>query len=203
MWSWCKPTCQHRMETCGTLGNSELASKYNVLIWVFVSLLHSFSTIVLAIFILKYRKHDLFWTQWKYAENSIWSETRVSKIETQAKYLIPLIWTAVKSQFSNGYPIVCAVLLAKHARIACSLSQRFDNKSPEIITITMFLCCFFFSSLLAFSLDVACWLVLVRAQETLQLRPVGRRDAGVYTCQAQNSVGSSEQLSVQLDIKCK
>ncbi|XP_037038558.1 hemicentin-2 isoform X1 [Bradysia coprophila] len=38
-------------------------------------------------------------------------------------------------------------------------------------------------------------------QETLQLRPVGRRDAGLYTCQAQNSVGSSEQLSVQLDIK--
>lgn len=146
MWSWCKPTCQHRMETCGTLGNSELASKYNVLIWVFVSLLHSFSTVVLAIFILKYRKHDLFWTQWKYAENSIWSETRVSKIETQAKYLIPLIWTAVKSQFSNGYPIVCAALLAKHARVACSLSQRFDNKSPEIITITMFLCCFFFST---------------------------------------------------------
>lgn len=44
---------------------------------------------------------------------------------------------------------------------------------------------------------------MVRAQETLQLRPVGRRDAGMYTCQAQNSVGSSEQLSVQLDIKCK
>ncbi|XP_067635504.1 uncharacterized protein [Eurosta solidaginis] len=38
-------------------------------------------------------------------------------------------------------------------------------------------------------------------QETLQLRPVGRRDAGLYTCQAQNSVGSSEQLSVQLDVK--
>lgn len=46
-------------------------------------------------------------------------------------------------------------------------------------------------------------MMLVRAQETLQLRPVGRRDAGLYTCQAQNSVGSSEQLSVQLDIKCK
>lgn len=39
-------------------------------------------------------------------------------------------------------------------------------------------------------------------QETLQLRPVGRRDAGLYTCQAQNNVGSSETLSVQLDIKC-
>ncbi|XP_075148408.1 uncharacterized protein LOC142222260 [Haematobia irritans] len=38
-------------------------------------------------------------------------------------------------------------------------------------------------------------------QETLQLRPVGRRDAGLYTCQAQNSVGTSEQLSVQLDVK--
>lgn len=40
-------------------------------------------------------------------------------------------------------------------------------------------------------------------KETLQLRPVGRRDAGLYTCQAQNSVGTSEQLSVQLDVKCK
>lgn len=40
-------------------------------------------------------------------------------------------------------------------------------------------------------------------QESLQLRPVSRRDAGLYTCQAQNSVGSSEILSVQLDIKCE
>lgn len=39
--------------------------------------------------------------------------------------------------------------------------------------------------------------------ESLQLRPVGRRDSGVYTCQAQNSVGTSDTLSVQLDIKCK
>ena len=39
--------------------------------------------------------------------------------------------------------------------------------------------------------------------ESLQLRPVGRRDSGLYTCQAQNSVGTSDQLSVQLDIKCK
>ncbi|XP_065093433.1 uncharacterized protein LOC135714094, partial [Ochlerotatus camptorhynchus] len=38
-------------------------------------------------------------------------------------------------------------------------------------------------------------------QESLQLRPVGRRDAGLYTCQAQNSVGTSETLSVQLDVK--
>lgn len=35
------------------------------------------------------------------------------------------------------------------------------------------------------------------------MRPVGRRDAGLYTCQAQNSVGTSEQLSVQLDVKCE
>lgn len=39
--------------------------------------------------------------------------------------------------------------------------------------------------------------------ENLQLRPVGRRDSGLYTCQAQNSVGTSDALSVQLDIKCK
>ena len=37
----------------------------------------------------------------------------------------------------------------------------------------------------------------------MQLRPVSRRDSGLYTCQAQNSIGSSEALSVQLDIKCK
>lgn len=40
-------------------------------------------------------------------------------------------------------------------------------------------------------------------QESMQLRPVSRRDSGLYTCQAQNSIGSSEALSVQLDIKCK
>lgn len=39
--------------------------------------------------------------------------------------------------------------------------------------------------------------------ESLQLRPVGRRDSGLYSCQAQNSVGTSDVLSVQLDIKCK
>jgi Immunoglobulin domain len=39
--------------------------------------------------------------------------------------------------------------------------------------------------------------------ENLQLRPVGRRDSGLYSCQAQNSVGTSDVLSVQLDIKCK
>ena len=40
-------------------------------------------------------------------------------------------------------------------------------------------------------------------QETLRLSPVGRRDGGLYTCQAQNSVGTSEAVSVQLDVKCK
>jgi hypothetical protein len=39
--------------------------------------------------------------------------------------------------------------------------------------------------------------------ESLQLRPVGRRDSGLYTCTAQNSVGTSDALTVQLDIKCK
>jgi hypothetical protein len=40
-------------------------------------------------------------------------------------------------------------------------------------------------------------------EETLQFRPVGRRDTGTFTCQAQNTVGASEPLSVQIDIKCK
>lgn len=39
-------------------------------------------------------------------------------------------------------------------------------------------------------------------KESLELRPVGRRDAGLYTCTAQNSVGTSEPQSVQLDVKC-
>lgn len=56
-----------------------------------------------------------------------------------------------------------------------------------------------FHSLLSLLLSIPCPFL----QETLQLRPVGRRDAGLYTCQAQNSVGTSEQLSVQLDVKCK
>ncbi|XP_037923557.1 irregular chiasm C-roughest protein isoform X2 [Hermetia illucens] len=38
-------------------------------------------------------------------------------------------------------------------------------------------------------------------QESLQLRPVSRGDAGLYTCQAQNTVGTSEQLSVEVDVK--
>lgn len=44
---------------------------------------------------------------------------------------------------------------------------------------------------------------IVGLQETMQLRPVGRRDAGLYTCQGQNNVGNSETLSVQVDVKCK
>lgn len=52
-------------------------------------------------------------------------------------------------------------------------------------------------------LFIALYFITHLTQETLQLRPVGRRDAGLYTCQAQNSVGTSEQLSVQLDVKCK
>ena len=44
---------------------------------------------------------------------------------------------------------------------------------------------------------------IVSLEETLQFRPVGRRDTGTYTCQAQNTVGASEPLSVQIDVKCK
>jgi len=44
---------------------------------------------------------------------------------------------------------------------------------------------------------------IVSLEETLQFRPVTRRDTGTYTCQAQNTVGASEPLSVQIDVKCK
>lgn len=40
-------------------------------------------------------------------------------------------------------------------------------------------------------------------EESLQFRPVFRRDSGTYTCQAQNSIGSSQPISVALDVKCK
>ncbi|XP_069682757.1 irregular chiasm C-roughest protein isoform X1 [Periplaneta americana] len=42
---------------------------------------------------------------------------------------------------------------------------------------------------------------IVSLEETLQFRPVGRRDTGTYTCEAQNLVGASEPLSVQIDVK--
>lgn len=107
--------------------------------------------------------------------------------------------------------LVCVfmpVLFNQHTTRSLHVSylQRFDNKSPEIITITMFSLYLFFYLLFVAAVSapaVVVAVLMVRAQETLQLRPVGRRDAGLYTCQAQNSVGSSEQLSVQLDIKCK
>ncbi|XP_068084855.1 kin of IRRE-like protein 2 [Anabrus simplex] len=38
-------------------------------------------------------------------------------------------------------------------------------------------------------------------EETLRFRPIGRRDSGTYTCQARNDMGTSEPLSVQLDVK--
>uniref|UniRef100_A0A8D8Z044 Kin of IRRE-like protein 3 n=1 Tax=Cacopsylla melanoneura TaxID=428564 RepID=A0A8D8Z044_9HEMI len=38
-------------------------------------------------------------------------------------------------------------------------------------------------------------------EESLQFRPVFRRDSGTYTCQAQNSIGSSQPISVALDVK--
>lgn len=40
-------------------------------------------------------------------------------------------------------------------------------------------------------------------EESLQFRPITRRDSGTYTCQARNSLGASEPITVQLDVKCK
>ncbi|KAF6200938.1 hypothetical protein GE061_005385 [Apolygus lucorum] len=42
---------------------------------------------------------------------------------------------------------------------------------------------------------------IVSLEESLQFRPVTRKDSGTYTCQARNSLGSSEPLTVNLDVK--
>ncbi|XP_024082011.1 hemicentin-2 [Cimex lectularius] len=38
-------------------------------------------------------------------------------------------------------------------------------------------------------------------EESLQFRPVTRKDSGTYTCQARNSLGPSEPLTVNIDVK--
>ncbi|KAK6632220.1 hypothetical protein RUM44_007251 [Polyplax serrata] len=42
---------------------------------------------------------------------------------------------------------------------------------------------------------------IVSTIETLQFRPVKRRDSGSYYCEAENSVGTSNPLSVVIDVK--
>lgn len=44
---------------------------------------------------------------------------------------------------------------------------------------------------------------IVSTIDTLQFRPVKRRDSGSYYCEAENSVGTSLPLSVVIDVKCK
>lgn len=44
---------------------------------------------------------------------------------------------------------------------------------------------------------------IVSVEESLQFRPVTRKDSGTYTCQARNALGSSEPLTVNLDVKCR
>lgn len=44
---------------------------------------------------------------------------------------------------------------------------------------------------------------IVSTIDTLQFRPVKRRDSGTYYCEAHNSVGRSAPLSAVIDVKCK
>lgn len=44
---------------------------------------------------------------------------------------------------------------------------------------------------------------IVSTIDTLQFRPVKRRDSGTYFCEAHNSVGRSAPLSAVIDVKCK
>ena len=39
--------------------------------------------------------------------------------------------------------------------------------------------------------------------EMIMFDPVGREDGGTYTCQAENSVGWSEERSEDVDVLCK
>ena len=37
----------------------------------------------------------------------------------------------------------------------------------------------------------------------MQFRPTSRKNSATYTCEARNSVGGSEPISVKVDVKCK
>ena len=39
--------------------------------------------------------------------------------------------------------------------------------------------------------------------DTLELRPVTKKNSGTYQCEAGNAVGKSEPLTTSLDVKCK
>ena len=40
-------------------------------------------------------------------------------------------------------------------------------------------------------------------QETLEFSPVSRKDSATYSCEAKNAIGTSNIISVPIDIKCK
>lgn len=46
-------------------------------------------------------------------------------------------------------------------------------------------------------------IVLWNLQETVAFKPLLRRNAGSYTCEAKNYLGSSQAINVDIDVKCK
>ena len=39
--------------------------------------------------------------------------------------------------------------------------------------------------------------------DTLELKPVTRKDSGTYLCQAENSIGLSNEEPAEIDVQCE